>query len=162
LVHIRPLLDADFEALFNAASDALIWEQHQDKERHTLKGFTQFFNESMASGGALCILDGNSNKIIGSSRFKIIDRDNKVIEIGWTFLQRRYWGGIHNLEVKKLMIDHALQSFKYVVFYVHENNRRSRKALEKIGAVRAMDYQLPWVLDQSEGVTYLIDKKFSG
>jgi RimJ/RimL family protein N-acetyltransferase len=161
LVSVRPLFDSDFELLFNAASDALIWEQHQDKERHTMERFTQFFNESISSGGALCILDSKDKKVIGSSRFKIIDRENKVIEIGWTFLKRSYWGGIYNSEVKKLMINHALEYCNYVVFYVNEKNLRSRKALEKIGAVRTTDYDLPWVLDQSGGLTYLIANRIS-
>jgi hypothetical protein len=33
LVRITPLKIEDFERLYSAGSDPLIWEQHQDKER---------------------------------------------------------------------------------------------------------------------------------
>ena len=158
LIYIRPLDNTDFEPLFKAASDVSIWEQHQDKKRHTPEGFTHFFNESMASLGALCILDNKNKSIIGSSRFKIIDKKEGVVEIGWTFLKRTYWGGSYNGEVKQLMINYALQYFKKVVFYVNEKNTRSQRALEKIGAMRTLEYRHSWVLEQGEGLTYLINK----
>ena len=158
LVCIRPLLNSDYESLYNAASDLLIWEQHQDEQRYTRPGFDQFFSDSMSSGGALCILDNKDNMVIGSSRYKIIDLAEGIVEIGWTFLKRNYWGGSYNREVKQLMINHALKSFKNVVFYVNKNNYRSQKALEKIGAARISTYGLSWVLDQSDGLTYVVSK----
>lgn len=36
--------------------------------------------------------------------------------------------------MKALMIAHALQQFERVVFIIGENNHRSRRAIEKIGA----------------------------
>jgi RimJ/RimL family protein N-acetyltransferase len=56
------------------------------------------------------------------------------VEIGWTFLERRFWGGSYNRELKKLMLDHAFNFVDHVVFVVGEKNLRSQKALEKIGA----------------------------
>lgn len=159
LVVIRPLVNSDFEPLYIAASDPLIWEQHQDKGRHTSGGFTKFFAESIASLGALCILDKKDLTIIGSSRFKIIDMAEGIVEIGWTFLKRDYWGGSYNREVKQLMINHALHNFKHVVFYVNDRNIRSQKALEKIGAIRNSEYGFSWVLDQKDGLTYVISKE---
>jgi RimJ/RimL family protein N-acetyltransferase len=58
------------------------------------------------------------------------------IEIGWTFLTRRYWGGRYNWEMKQLMLAHAFKFVENVIFYVGENNIRSQKAMEKIGAIR--------------------------
>lgn len=158
LVGLRPLVNSDFQALFEAASNASIWEQHQNKDRYTIEGFTLFFKDAMASGGALCILD-NSENIIGSSRFKIIDQADRIIEIGWTFLKKQYWGGSYNREVKQLMINYALNYFKKVVFYVDEKNTRSQKALEKIGAIRSFEYDQSWVLKPSDGITYLVSDK---
>ena len=99
---IRPLVPSDHDPLYQVAADPLIWEQHHDKGRHTLDGFTDFFEESMLSKGALCILDRKKDQVIGSSRFKIIDASAKVVEIGWTFLDRYYWGGSYNREIKKI------------------------------------------------------------
>lgn len=47
---------------------------------------------------------------------------------------RRCWGGDYNRELKFIMLDHAFQSLRSVIFHVGEGNARSRKALEKIGA----------------------------
>ena len=117
LVVIRPLKDDDFENLFKVASDPLIWEQHQNKNRYTREEFTLFFNEALTSKGALLILDGKTKKVIGSSRFKLIDEVEDVVEIGWSFLGREYWGGTYNREMKKLMINYALEFSKTIIFY---------------------------------------------
>ena len=58
------------------------------------------------------------------------------IEIGWTFLVRKHWGGTTNREVKRLMLDHAFTFVDTVVFWVGEANWRSQRAMEKIGAIR--------------------------
>lgn len=158
LVILRPLKDEDFDDLFKVASDALIWEQHQNKDRHTLENFTSFFKESIDSKGALVILDANSNRIIGSSRFKIIDEVEGVVEIGWSFLGRKYWGGQYNSSFKKLMIQYALDYFKNVIFYVDSKNYRSQRAVQKIGGKRIEDMGKPWVLPKQKGVTFVIDK----
>ena len=133
LVKVRPLRADDFEELFMVASDPLIWQQHPVKTRSTREGFLSFFIESLNSKGALLIVDRITGDPIGSSRYKIIDEDSRVIEIGWTFLSRKYWGGVYNKAVKKLMINHALKEFKIVIFYIGKDNTRSQRAIWKIG-----------------------------
>ncbi len=157
LVEIRPLETSDFEQLYEVASDPLIWEQHQNKDRHTLENFTKFFDESITSKGALVILDAKTGRVIGSSRFKILDEFQGVVEIGWSFLNRAYWGGQYNHEFKKLMINYALQDYKNVVFYVNPKNYRSQRAMEKLGARKMTYREKPWVLKEDMGVTYVID-----
>ncbi len=133
LVSIGPLEASDIEILFQVAADPLIWEQHQDNQRHTLEGFTRFFEESMQSGTALKIRAKEEDKIIGSSRFKMINKAEGVVEIGWTFIARQYWGGHYNRSIKRLMVNYALLYFEKVVFYVNVNNIRSQRAMEKTG-----------------------------
>ncbi len=157
VVKLRPLEQDDFNALYRIASDAKIWEQHQNKDRYTLDNFSTFFQESIGSKGALIIIDVKTEKIIGCSRFKIIDGSNGVVEIGWSFLERAYWGGYYNREFKKLMINYALQHSKYVVFYVNALNHRSQRAMEKLGAKRTEDSSKSWVLPKTKGVTFVID-----
>ncbi len=159
LVVIRPLQDSDFEVLYKVASDPLIWDQHQNKDRFAPKQFELFFDEALASMGALAIMDVKSNTVIGSSRFRIIDTKKKVIEIGWSFLGRDYWGGAYNREVKKLLINHTLQTFDKVVFYVNPKNYRSQRALEKLGAMRIDNSEMSWVLPKEKGVTFVIDSE---
>lgn len=157
LIAIRPLVDTDFDALYEVASDPLIWEQHQNKDRHQLGNFTRFFEESLASAGALTLIDVRSEKIIGSSRFKPIDSEDQVIEIGWSFLDRAYWGGRYNRAFKGLMVNYALQHCQVVLFYVNRFNYRSQRAMEKLGAQRITDTTKSWVLPEEKGVTFIID-----
>jgi len=134
LLELRPLTRSDFDALFAAASDPLIWEQHPETDRYKRDIFQVYFDSAIESKGAFAVIDRKSGKIIGSSRYHDLKPEESEVEIGYTFLERAYWGGDCNREMKSLMLDHAFKYVKRVVFVVGENNMRSQKALEKIGA----------------------------
>jgi len=123
------------------ASDPLIWEQHPASDRYREDVFREFFREALETGSAFVVIDRKTDRIIGSSRYHLIDqqgfdRSESVVEIGWTFLARAYWGGNYNGELKRLMLDHAFRFVERVVFVIGVTNFRSQKALEKIGGVR--------------------------
>ena len=136
LLELRPLRPEDFHDLYAVAADPLIWEQHPIKDRCKEEVFKGFFQESLESGGALIAIDSTNSQVIGSSRFHGYNKEKSEIEIGWTFLARSYWGGVFNREMKQLMLLHAFQFVKRVVFLVSPQNVRSQKAMEKIGGVR--------------------------
>jgi RimJ/RimL family protein N-acetyltransferase len=136
-LELRPLRQDDFEALYAAASDPLIWEQHPENDRYKRDVFLNFFKGAMASGGAFAVVDRRTGAIIGSSRYVGYDEAASEVEIGWTFLGRAYWGGAYNREMKRLMVAHALTFVKRVVFLVGLTNTRSQRAMEKIGGVRS-------------------------
>lgn len=71
---------------------------------------------------------------IGSARYSFQFAASGEVEIGWTFLARDLWGGSANREIKRLMLRHAFGSLATAMFRVGEQNLRSRRALEKIGA----------------------------
>jgi len=134
LIEIRPLSREDFDALFAAASDPLIWEQHPENDRYTREVFQRYFDGAIESKGAFAIVERKSGQIIGSSRYCNLNPAVGEVEVGWTFLERVFWGGSYNRELKTLMLDHAFRFVDRVVFVVGEKNFRSQKALEKIGA----------------------------
>ena len=136
LVDMRPLRSEDYGQLYAVAADRLIWKQHPVKNRHEEEGFQVFFNEALASGGALIVSDAITQRVIGSSRFHGYDKEKSEVEIGWTFLTRSHWGGIYNGEMKQLMLRHAFRFVNCVVFLVGSQNLRSQRALEKIGSIR--------------------------
>jgi RimJ/RimL family protein N-acetyltransferase len=136
LLTLRPLQHDDYDDLRAAASDPLIWEQHPDKTRSDPEGFKKFFQEAIASGGALIAIDNATGAVIGSSRYFGYNSDADEVEIGWTFLLRSHWGGRYNGEMKRLMLTHAFQFVSRVVFLVGPNNIRSQRAVERIGGVR--------------------------
>ena len=136
LIELRPLAPADWEDLFAVASDSLIWEQHPERDRYKENIFKDFFREALESGGAFVVIDKKTQRIIGSTRFYGFDPEKSEIEIGWTFLARKYWGGQFNAEMKRLLLNHAFKFVENVVFFVGETNFRSQKAMEKIGAIK--------------------------
>ncbi len=135
LLKLRPLVAGNFEALYAAASDPLIWEQHPDRERYRREVFERFFAGAMESRGAFIAIDLGSGAVVGGSRFTGYLPAERQIEIGYTFLARECWGRGHNTEMKRLMIEHAFRFVERVRFYVGERNFRSRRAVEKLGAV---------------------------
>jgi len=135
-LELRPLRADDWDALYAAASDPLIWEQHPESDRYMPDVFRRYFDGGLACGGGFVVLDRQSGAIIGSTRYSGYDEAESVVEIGWTFLTRPYWGGAYNREMKRLLVGHALQSVKRVIFSVGLTNVRSQKAMEKIGGVR--------------------------
>ncbi len=136
LLELRPLRAEDFDALFAVAADPLIWEQHPAQDRYQKDDFRVFFREALESGGALVAIDTRDGRVIGSSRFHGYDGDKSEVEIGWTFLARSHWGGRYNGEMKQLMLQHAFRFVDRVVFLVGLHNRRSQRAVEKLGGVR--------------------------
>ena len=107
LLELRPLDTDDWNELFAVASDSLIWEQHPEPDRYTENVFRTYFQGALESGGAFAIIERESQQIIGSTRFYGYDPEKSEIEIGWTFLARKYWGGRYNAEMKKLLLNHA-------------------------------------------------------
>lgn len=134
LIELRPLQPADYDELFRAAGDPLIWEQHPEPDRYTKEVFQRYFEGAIESRGAFVVIDRKTGNIIGSSRYHDLKPEESEVEIGFTFLERAYWGGEYNGEMKRLMLDHAFKFVDRVVFVVGKDNMRSQKALAKIGA----------------------------
>lgn len=131
---LRPLQSADWDALYAVASDPLVWELHPANDRWQEPVFRAFFDDALAQGGALAVIDKASGTVVGSSRFQAHDpADGGSVEIGWSFLARSHWGGAFNREMKRLMLVHAFRYVNRVDFRVGEGNWRSRRAMEKIG-----------------------------
>jgi RimJ/RimL family protein N-acetyltransferase len=132
LLLLRPLQENDFEALYSVASDPLIWQQLPQSNRYQRDVYRKVFEEGLASGGALIVLDRKTNQVIGSSRYYELQESS--VAIGYTFLARSHWGHTFNREMKKLMVNHALSFVEAVNFHIAEMNVRSQKAVEKLGA----------------------------
>src|SRR5438045_5162848 len=108
LIELRPLTPEDWDDLFAIASDQLIWEQHPESDRYKEEVFKVFFKDALESGGAFVVIDRKNKRIIGSTRFHGYEPEKSEIEIGWTFLARKYWAGRHNSEIQQIMLEHAV------------------------------------------------------
>ena len=132
---LRPLRESDWDALYAVAADRELWAVHPSHDRWQEPVFRAFFDDALAKGGALAIVDKENGKVIGSSRFQFCERaeEEDELEIGWSFLARAWWGKGYNAEFKRLMLEHAFRHVDRVVFRVGADNVISRKAMAKIG-----------------------------
>ena len=145
---LRPLREEDWDALWAVARDRELWARHPMHDRSREPVFRDFFADALAKGGALAVIEKASGEIVGSSRFQGHDpAEGGVVEIGWTFLDRRLWGTGTNAEMKRLMLEHAFRYVRRVTFRVGQDNVISRKAMENIGG------RLTDRLDMTEGPT---------
>lgn len=138
ITKLIPLEEKHFEALFEAASDPLIWEQNPVKDRFQKEGFKTFFNIVMTKNPFL-IIDKETNEIIGTTSFYDYNPEKSNIGIGYTFITRKYWGTPYNKSIKKLLIDYAFEHVDSVLFHVGSENFRSQKAVLKLGATKIND-----------------------
>ena len=133
LITASPLQTTDFDALYTAASDPLIWEQHPNKNRWQPEAFKNYFEGAIKGGGAFLVKDAATGLVIGSSRY-VIDEKDKTISIGYTFFLRSHWGKGYNQALKKLMLNYAFINADTVYFFIGAANKRSQIAIERIGA----------------------------
>jgi RimJ/RimL family protein N-acetyltransferase len=132
-IAMRPMQAGDYAGLSAIGMDPELWAVHPQPERATAAGFRAYFDDQLASGGALVAVNRADGARAGCSRFSTLYCDPGEVEIGWTFLGRSYWGGIYNQEMKRLMLGHACKYVPKVIFRIGEHNVRSRRAIEKIG-----------------------------
>ncbi len=126
---LRPLEAADRDAFIAVATDPLIWEEHPESDRATKEKVERFFDEALASGGALVVTTADG-EIVGSSRFEEPGEDGDRILVDHTFLARPYWGRDEYTEVKGLLFDHAFTAFDTVELRIGAENARTRAAVE--------------------------------
>ena len=133
---LKLLNNNDFDLLYNSGKNKKIWEQHPENDRWKREVFIKFFQIAMENTlGCFTIVDKTLDKFIGSTRFYSHDKIDNSIRVGYTFLSNEYWGTSVNLQIKKLMLDYAFRHINKVYFDIGEENFRSRKATEKLGAV---------------------------
>ena len=83
------------------------------------------------------IVNQSGDQVIGSTRYANIDRSNRRLEIGWTWLAPAHQRTGANTEAKLLLLTHAFETLGAirVEFKTDALNTASRAALARIGAV---------------------------
>lgn len=163
LIKLIPLQENDFEALYEVASDPLVWEQHPNKFRYQREVFQNYFEGAMLSKGAFLIRDTKNNEVVGCSRFYDYNEEENSAEtsvlIGYTFIGRKFWGNGYNKALKKIMLDYAFQRVDKVYFHIGAFNVRSQKAIEKIGAIKVDAFEVEYYGEDAKlNFVYLIQK----
>jgi len=126
----------EFKKIF---TDDEIWKYTVSKvqtddeiEEYSRQAISDF---NTGSKYAFVIIDKASNKIAGTSSYGNISEQDKRLEIGWSYIGKKFWGTGVNSNFKFLMLQYAFGTLKMkrVEFKTDFLNSRARKALLKIG-----------------------------
>jgi RimJ/RimL family protein N-acetyltransferase len=104
-----------------------------------MRAYVQTALDEQRRGAALpfVIVDRASDEVIGSTRYANIERTDRRLEIGWTWLTATHQRTRANTEAKLLLLTHAFEVLGAlrVEFKTDALNEKSRRALARIGAV---------------------------
>jgi len=104
----------------------------------TIQGYITTALEGQRAGTVMpfVIVRRDTGSIVGSTRFWKIDRANRKMEIGHTWLSASVQRSGVNTEAKYLLLAHAFEvmSAVRVQFTTDELNERSRAAILRVGA----------------------------
>jgi N-acetyltransferase len=140
IVVLEPLAEKNAEELWEAAQAPEIWDWlvHLNASRELFDGWLENSLKSARQGteGPFVTRLRVSGEAIGSSRYLNVRPADRVVEIGWTWLNPRAWRTGANVEAKLLMLGHAFEALDCVrvEFKTDARNERSRAALAAIPA----------------------------
>lgn len=139
IVTLEPLRAEHAEELWVAAQAPEIWDWLANlnvRERFDI--WMRLTLEAVEAGveGPFTTRDAQTGRAIGSSRFLNVRPADRVVEIGWTWLNPSAWRTGANVETKLLMMRHAFEALDCVrvEFKTDARNERSRAALAALPA----------------------------
>ncbi|SAL19616.1 N-acetyltransferase GCN5 [Caballeronia peredens] len=139
-VQLRPLQREDRAALLDAAADGELWNLSVTvvPNEDTIDRYIDTALAGRDAGTVMpfAIVRADDGRVVGSTRFWKIDRVNRKLEIGHTWLAASTQRTGINTEAKLLLLAHAFDSMHCVrvQFTTDERNEKSRAAILGIGA----------------------------
>ena len=142
VVRLEPLRREHAELFWNVAKDNLEdifrWipysmKSPEDFQRLVDKAFTE---QQRGESVVFATVERKSGRAIGSTRFMNIDRGNRRVEIGSTWIAPAWQRTAVNTEAKFLMLQHAFEVWQCfrVELKTDALNEKSRNAILRIGA----------------------------
>ncbi|MFM0337177.1 GNAT family N-acetyltransferase [Paraburkholderia fungorum] len=139
-VELRPLQQNHAQALLDAAADGQLWNMKLTvvPGPATVDGYIESALAGREAGTVMpfVIVRRETGAVVGSTRFWKIDRANRKLEIGHTWLGESVQRSAVNTEAKYLLLSHAFEVMQCVrvQFTTDELNEKSRAAILRIGA----------------------------
>ena len=140
VVRLVPLAEEHADDLFEAGGDEESWGYMPHpafQVQADAAGFIQSALGAARDGSQLpfAITMRADGRAIGSTRFLDIQRSDRGLEIGWTWIGRAWQRGPVNTECKRLLLTHAFEQLgaMRVALKTDSRNQRSRTAIERIG-----------------------------
>ena len=140
IIELQPLQQSHAAALLEAAADGQLWNM----KLTVVPGpgsVDKYIATALAGREAgtvmpFVVVMRDSGRVVGSTRFWKIDRANRKMEIGHTWLSESVQRSGVNTEAKYLLLTHAFEVMRAVrvQFTTDELNEKSRAAILRIGA----------------------------
>ncbi|HZW93719.1 MAG TPA: GNAT family protein [Candidatus Eremiobacteraceae bacterium] len=122
----------------NDADDIFQWIPYRMKSPEDFKRVVDnaFVEQERGESLVFATVERSSGKVVGSTRFMNIDRTNRRVEIGSTWIAPAWQRTAVNTEAKYLMLRHAFELWKCMRVELKTDalNQRSRNAILRIGA----------------------------
>ncbi|HEV8412499.1 MAG TPA: GNAT family protein [Bryobacteraceae bacterium] len=139
-VRLEPLAKAHLAALCAIGLDPELWEliPYRVATPEDMAAYIQTVLDLQAAGSALpfATVHAPTGQVIGSTRYLNIDRANRRVEIGATWIAAPWRRTAVNTEAKYLMLRHAFETLGCIRVELKTDslNQRSRNAIRRIGA----------------------------
>lgn len=139
-VVLEPLEPSHADDLWRAAQAPEIWRwlAHIGERREYFDEWMRLSLEAGAEGreGVFATRDRQRGTLVGSTRYLNVRPADRVVEIGWTWLNPEAWGNGINVEAKLLMLGHAFETLECVRVELKTDarNERSRAAMSALPA----------------------------
>lgn len=137
-VRLRLLKREDFEALWDLYTPGIF--EHMLTKVETFEQLSSWLEAGLNQSNVLlfAVEQPDTGKVVGTTRIYGIDEANKSCEIGSTFYAEELHGSGLNSRVKFALLTYCFEerAMIRVQFKTDNENIRSQKALEAIGAVK--------------------------
>ncbi|MCL5116346.1 MAG: GNAT family N-acetyltransferase [Firmicutes bacterium] len=139
-LRLEPLSPAHEEALLKVSGDGGIWSWMSAdlSDRGALRRWIEqaVADEAAGVSYAFAVIDMNTGRTVGSTRYLNIESHDLGVEIGWTWYTPEVWGTRINPEAKLLMLTHAFEDWGAlrVALRTDHLNAHSQAAIRKLGA----------------------------
>lgn len=139
-VRLRVMRESDAAVLVRAASDGELWTLKVTfvPSEETVAAYMKTALDGAKAGTVIPYVIENiaTGEPIGSTRFWKLDRANRTVEIGHTWISASYQRTAVNTEMKLLMLTYAFEVLNCVrvQFQTDELNAKSRAAIARLGA----------------------------
>ena len=140
-VTLRPLTMSHLTDFFTAGAFPEIWTWSLPDKCTSLESTQDWLNYSIAMAEKklhipFAIFDNNSNEFVGSTRYCSINKEDKSVEIGFTFITPKFQRSYINTHAKYCLLKYAFEELGAirVEFKTHEKNEKSRNAITRLGA----------------------------
>lgn len=138
-VTLRPMARSDRDGMLRAAADGKLWSMRVTSvpSPETVGAWIDRAIAGREAGTTLPYVTMVGDEIVGSTRFWKLDRQNRTVEIGHTWIAKSWQRSFVNSEAKLLMLTYAFDDLgmNRVQFMTHAQNERSRAAILRLGAV---------------------------